>query len=252
MSEHDQNTSSNDEAGDPCARARYPKRFYKTVSVLADGCQFAPMLDDRPIKTPKRNAVSVPTKEFADAIAAEWTSQGEIIDPTSMPLTRLVNSILDGVIGNEDAVADEIARYVTSDLLCYRAEHPEELIKRQSDAWDPVLDWAKSEFDLTLNVATGLMPVAQPEGIAEKLRTVLPSDAFPLAALHIVTTMTGSALLALAVARGRLGPEKAWQAAHVDEDWQISQWGEDAEATARRALRWREFDAAGRVLEYLR
>ncbi len=251
MSEHNQNASSGNEPGSARASVKYPKRFYKNVAVVADGAQFAPVLDDRPIKTPKRNAVSVPTKELAEALAAEWSSQDDVIDPTTMPLTRLVNSILDGVIGNEAAVATQIAKYAENDLVCYRAEHPKELIKRQQAAWDRILDWAQNKLSVSLNVATGLMPVVQPESAIDKLCVSLPSDAYRLAALHVITTLTGSVLLALATAQGHIAPEEAWHAAHVDEDWQISQWGEDAEALARRALHWREMQAASQMLTLL-
>jgi chaperone required for assembly of F1-ATPase len=195
----------------------------------------------------------LPSRALAEAVADEWRAQGERIDPLTMPLTRLANSVIDGVVGREEAVIDDIMSHAASDLLCYRAKAPQALVKAQEAHWDPVLAWAKEALGAPLTLAEGVKHVAQPEPSLGRLRKALVGrDAFSLAALHVMTALTGSALLALAVARGRLTPEQAWKAAHVDEDWQISQWGEDAEAKLRRENRRRDFEAAAKLLELVR
>jgi chaperone required for assembly of F1-ATPase len=169
-----------------------------------------------------------------------------------MPLTRLVNSAIDGVTGREAEVRADIAKYAASDLVCYRAEVPAELVRRQAEAWDPILSWGREALAARLVLSEGIVPVAQPRAATAAVEGALAElDAFSLAAHHVMTTLMGSALLALAHARGRLTAEEAWAAAHVDEDWQIGQWGEDAEAKARRARRWAEMQAASRLLELL-
>jgi chaperone required for assembly of F1-ATPase len=196
--------------------------------------------------------LALPTRALAEAVAAEWEAQGERIDPATMPLTRLANSTIDGVIARQAEVRAEIVKYAGSDLLCYRAEGPEELIRRQAETWDPVLAWARAALGADFNVSQGVMPAAQPDAATEAVaRALQPHGPFALAAIHVMTTLMGSALLALAHAHGHLSAEAAWVAAHVDEDWQISQWGEDAEAKARRDRRWAEMQAASRLLELL-
>jgi chaperone required for assembly of F1-ATPase len=229
-----------------------PKRFYRTVTVDGAAPAFRVLLDGRPMRTPAKRELAVPSRALAEAVAAEWEAQGERIDPATMPLTRLVNSAIDGVTGREAEVRAEIAKYGASDLLCYRAEGPAELVRRQAEAWDPVLAWTREALGAPLVMGRGIVPVAQPEAVAAVMQRALEGlDAFSLAAHHVMTTLTGSALLALAHAGGRLSPEQAWWAAHVDEDWQISQWGEDAEAKARRERRWAEMQAASRMLALL-
>jgi chaperone required for assembly of F1-ATPase len=196
--------------------------------------------------------LALPTRALAEAVAAEWEAQGERIDPATMPLTRLANSTIDGVIARQAEVRAEIVKYAGSDLLCYRAEGPEELIRRQAETWDPVLAWARAALGADFNVSQGVMPAAQPDAATEAVaRALQPHGPFALAAIHVMTTLMGSARLALAHAHGPLSAEAAWVAAHVDEDWQISQWGEDAEAKARRDRRWAEMQAASRLLELL-
>jgi chaperone required for assembly of F1-ATPase len=230
-----------------------PKRFYRIASVGGAPPAVRVLLDGAPVRTPARGELAVPTTALAQALAAEWEAQGERVDPAAMPLTRLVNSALDGVMGREADVRAEIARYAASDLLCYRAEAPAELVQRQAEAWDPVLAWARAELDVHLVTGTGIVPVGQPRAaIATVEQALADLDALPLAAHHVMTALTGSAVLALAHARGWLTAEDAWGAAHIDEDWQISQWGADAEAQARRARRWTEMQAASRLLELLR
>lgn len=233
-------------------KAALPLRFYKEAGVIEQDGQFAVALDGRTARTPARHRLAVGSRALAEAMAAEWAAQGERIDPASMPVTRLVNSAVDGVERNRDAVAAEIVNYAGSDLLCYRAEGPDGLVRRQHEAWDPVLAWAAEDLGAPLRSGEGIIHVAQSPGVGEAIgRAVARYDAIGVAALNIMTTLTGSAVLALAVARGRLEPEAAWAAAHVDEDFQAGIWGADAEAEARRATRWRDMEAAARVLGLL-
>jgi chaperone required for assembly of F1-ATPase len=228
------------------------KRLYRAVSVDGAPSAWRVRLDGRPVRTPARRELVAPSRVLAEALAAEWDAQGERIDPAAMPLTRLVNSALDGVTGREAEVRAEIAKYAASDLLCYRAEAPGELVRRQAEAWDPVLEWARAELGVQLATGQGIVPVSQPQAAIAAIAGLLADlDALALTAHHVMTTLTGSAVLALAHARGRLTAEEAWTAAHIDEDWQIGQWGEDAEAKARRARRWAEMQAASRLLALL-
>jgi chaperone required for assembly of F1-ATPase len=230
-----------------------PKRFYKDVSTAPDGESIVVLLDGKPIRTPAKAKLSLPSQALADAIAGEWRAQGERIDPATMPLTRLANSAIDGVRGREEAVQDDLAAFAGSDLLCYRANQPEGLVAAQTAHWDPVILWAKQKLAATFLLAQGIVHIGQPQESLAKIRERFAAyDAFGLAALHVMTSLTGSALLAMAVAERGLTPDQAWAAAHVDEDWQISQWGEDAEAAARRARRRQDFDAACRLLTLLK
>jgi chaperone required for assembly of F1-ATPase len=165
-----------------------------------------------------------------------------------MPLTRLVNSAIDGVARETGAVADEIARYSGSDLVCYRADQPAGLVERQSAAWDPVLDFARRDLGAVFVQSVGVLFVEQPARAVAAVRAALPDDPFRLAALSVVTTLTGSALIALALARGLFDAHKAWALAHVDEDWNTDHWGRDALAEQRRQARWTEMKAAATVL----
>ena len=249
---------------DPIAMARRdlqkaaPRRFYKDASAEPRDGAFALLLDGRPAKTPARNALALPTHAAAQELAAEWARQGELIDPGSMPLTRIVNSAIDGVAGHIDATIAEIAKYGGSDLVCYRAGEPEALAQTQAESWDRVLDFAREKLGVRLICAQSVNFVEQPEparrALLEAVRKIAEGEggAFALACLHVMTTLTGSALLALAVAHQVLTPEEAWAAAHVDEDFQMKIWGADEEALARRARRWAEMEAAARLLRALR
>lgn len=227
------------------------KRFYSRADVSAETAPpFRVLLDGRPVRTPKKQLLAVPSRALAEALAAEWSSQGGEINPASMPLTRMVNTTLDGVVGQEDALRDDIAAFAMSDLVCYRAEGPSDLVARQARAWDPVVAWAETSLGCRFVLAAGLMPVVQPEQIRSNvLRSLARCDGFRLTPLHVMTTLTGSALVALATAAGTLTADAAWTAAHVDEDFQISQWGEDDEAALRRTKRLAEMHAAARMLE---
>jgi chaperone required for assembly of F1-ATPase len=209
------------------------------------------VLDGRPVRTPARGFLVAPSRALAQALAAEWDAQGEIIDPATMPLTRLANSIIDGVVASPTPVAADIGKYLGSDLLFYRADGPQRLVERQERLWDPVLTWAGEALGARFVLAQGVMHTAQPEGAIAAARAAIPSDPWRLGALHAVTTLTGSALLALALARGHLTTDAAWDAAHVDEDWNMEQWGRDEIAVARRTARRAEMDAAATVLALL-
>jgi chaperone required for assembly of F1-ATPase len=219
---------------------------------LPPACAFLLLLDEQPLLTPGKRPLAVPTRALAERIAAEWAAQGAVLSPLSMPLTRLANTAIDGVCGREPAVRADIVKYAACDLLCYRAERPQSLVRRQRAAWDGVVAWACEALGVALRIGSGVMPIAQPGEVGTAVGGALaPFDCFALAALHVITTLTGSALLALALARGRLSAEAAWAAAHVDEEFQIAQWGEDAEAAARQQLRWAELQAASRMLQLL-
>ena len=232
------------------ASARTPqrKRFYKEASVTEAEGGFAITLDGKPIRTPSRRQVVIPSRELADAVAAEWAAQGETIDPVTMPLTRVANSVVEGVVDRVELVAEDLAKYFESDLLFYRAGHPEGLVAREAAHWDPVLFWAAETLGAHFILSEGVMHVKQPDEAVEAARAALPGDAWSVAALHVVTTLTGSALLALALAHGVRDAGQVWAAAHVDEDWNIEQWGLDEEAASRRAARLRDFEAAVAVL----
>jgi len=229
-----------------------PKRFYTSVTIGVGESPtraHAILLDGRPVRTPGKQPLAVSHYELAEAIATEWREQGERIDPETMPLTRLSNTILDGVSANMDRLRNEIVEYAGSDLLCYRAESPAQLVALQNAHWDPPIAWAEARLGATFKLAGGIMPVAQPDETLEAVRDAIAAhDPFRLGAMHVAMTLTGSSLLALALVERAQSPDEAWAAAHVDEDWQISQWGEDEEAMARRTRRRREFDAACFVL----
>jgi chaperone required for assembly of F1-ATPase len=230
------------------------RRFFKAVEVgEADG-RHALLLDGRRARTPGRNPVAAHSRPLMLEVAAEWERQSEIIDPTEMPLTRLLNSAIDGVVHTMAETRADILSYAGSDLLCYRAEEPETLAARQAQAFDPVLHWAADSLRARFNVTAAVMHVAQPPEALKAIRAALDAftDPVELAALSVMTTLTGSALLALAVARGFLSVEAAWRAAHVDEDSQAEKWGADAEAVARRQARQREFEAAATALKLAR
>jgi chaperone required for assembly of F1-ATPase len=233
------------------SQSKYPKRFYAaaTVADREDG-SFGIELDGRPVKTPAGRALALPSRALADAIAGEWNAQGDEILPASLPLTRLANSAVDGVAVREGEVVQDILKYAASDLLCYRAEAPVGLVTEQVRLWDPILDWVHAEYDAPFNVATGVKHLEQPAASLDAVRRVISVfGPFRLAAVHVMTTLTGSALIALARARGFLDTGAAWEASHVDENWQASQWGEDFEAAQRQKRRFSEFLNASRFFD---
>ncbi|HLX14981.1 MAG TPA: ATP12 family protein [Bradyrhizobium sp.] len=233
------------------ARAPQRKRFYASAGVAEADGGYAIMLDGKPIKTPSGRQAIVPARSIADAIAAEWNSQSEIIDPLTMPLTRLANSVAQGVVDKAAAVADDVAKYLGSDLLFYRAGYPEELVAREAEHWDPILFWAAGTLGARFILAEGVVHVRQPDSALAAARAKLPSDPWQIAALHVIATLTGSALLALALFHGVIDQDQAWAAAHVDEDWNAEKWGVDEEVASRRAARLVDFRAAARVLNAL-
>ena len=227
-------------------RKNLPKRFWKEVTVSPVEGSFAVMLDGRPVRTPTRRAFLIPNAVLAVQIANEWRAVGEFLDPAEMPLTRIANSALEGVVDRLHETADDLAKYAGSDLLSYRATDPARLVDRQNEAWNPVLDWARAHQGWQFNLAEGVMHVAQPAETLDAVRHAARAitDPMELAALHVTTTLTGSAVLAFALRAGAFSVEKIWTAAHVDEDVQMAIWGADDEALARRARRWSEFQAA--------
>jgi chaperone required for assembly of F1-ATPase len=232
-------------------RPHLRRRFYARAEVAEGEDGFAVLLDGRPVKTPARRTLAAPTRALAEALAAEWEAQRDVVDPAKMPLTRLANSIIDGVADTPAAVAAEAEKYLASDLVCYRAEGPDGLVARQAGAWDPVIAWAREALGARFVVGEGMVFVVQPEAALAAARAALPRDPWRLGAFHVVTTLTGSALIALAVLNGRLGVEDAWRAAHIDEDWNMDFWGRDELALERRAARYAEMGAACLVLRTL-
>ena len=237
------------EAARRTLRPQLRRRFYQRAGVVEGEGGFSVVLDGRPVMTPARRRISGSNRALAQALAAEWEAQRELIDPANMPLTRLANTIIDGVVDNTDAVAAEVARYIGSDLVCYRAAGPAGLVERQAKAWDPVLAWADEALGARFALGEGMAFVAQPEAALAAARAAIPRDPWRLGALHAVTTLTGSALIALGLLHGRLSMDEAWAAAHVDEDWNMEFWGKDAFALERRASRLAEMQAACRVLQ---
>ena len=224
------------------------RRFYKEASVgpVEDG--FARiLLDGRPVRTPARAHLAAPAA-VATRIAAEWNAQGELIRPLTMPLTRLANTAIDGVSRAVDPVKNDIAAIAGNDLVVYRADAPAGLVDAQRTHWDPVVAFADRTFGVRLALGAGVMPVTQDPRLEPAVRAALPDAPLSLAALHQLTTLTGSALIALAVLQEALPFDAAWTAAHVDEDWNIKEWGEDAEAVDRRRQRRRDAAAAAFVL----
>ena len=231
------------------ARAPQRKRFYASAGIAETDGGYAVTLDGKPIKTPSGRQVIVPVRSIAEAIAAEWNAQSEIIDPLTMPLTRFANSVVEAVVGRVDLVAADIAKYLQSDLLFYRAGHPEALVAREAEQWDPVLFWAADALGAHFILAQGVVHTRQPDTAVAAARAALPGDPWSVAALHVVTTVTGSALLALALWRGVRDPDQVWTAAHVDEDWNAEQWGHDEEAARARTARLVDFRAAAQILK---
>jgi chaperone required for assembly of F1-ATPase len=241
---------------DPVAMARrdleksLPRRFYSEVAVALQGDGFVLTLDGRIAKTPAKAVLKLPTQALAEAIAAEWSRQVEVIDPVSMPLTRLANVAIDGIARAPGAVIAEIAKYGDSDLLCYRAEGPENLIKAEAAAWDPILAASEARLGARFVQVEGVVFAEQPARTKQAVHAAVTAvhqgkaGDFLLAALHVMTSLTGSVLIALAVAAGETNLDAAWAAAHVDEDFQIGLWGEDEQARLRRAQRFETMAAA--------
>ena len=244
------------------------KRFYQSATVGEGG---RILLDGRPVKTPGRRALAAPTAALAEAIADEWNAQGDFVDPRAMPLTGLANAAIDRIAPDAAAFARGLAIYGESDLLCYRADGPAPLAVRQSELWDPILAWAQQRYDVVFELAIGVIHMPQPPETLDRLgAAVAARDPFALAGLSPLVTISGSLLIALALADGAISVDQAWAAATLDESWQAGQWGEDEQAAAALDEQWqaeqwgedeeaaaalanrrRDFEAAARFLALL-
>ncbi|MFL6796982.1 MAG: ATP12 family chaperone protein [Xanthobacteraceae bacterium] len=246
---------------DPVAAARRAvrpqlrRRFYAQAGIAEAKGGYQLVLDGRAVKTPGQRPLAVPRHMLAQALLIEWDAQRDTINPATMPLTRLANTIIDGVADEPGAVAGEIEKYLASDLVCYRADAPDQLVARQTKAWDQVLRWVREAAGAHFIAVQGMSFVPQPPQALAAAAALIPRSpplgAWQLGALHVVTTLTGSALIGLALAAGALSLEDAWAAAHVDEDWNMEQWGRDELALQRRAFRFAEMQAAELVLRAL-
>lgn len=225
------------------------KRFYKEVSVTP---ALGIMLDERLVRTPGKLPLILPNEQLAEAVALEWRAQGEDILPQSMKFTGLANAAIERVAPDTAAFAKGLAVYAETELLCYRADGTSELVTRQENEWGPILDWARQRYDVSFTVVTGIMHQAQPEETLAQLgKATAAYDAFALAALSPIVTISGSLAIALAVAEAAITPEAAFDAAHLDELWQAEQWGEDDFALDARAAHRADFLAACDFLRLL-
>ena len=228
------------------------KRFWKNMSVAREGEEWSIRLDERPVKTPARVPLSVPTRILAEAIAGEWGGIDGEIDPRAMPLTGFANAAIDRVAPDQQAFAGGVAKYAEADLACYRAEGPRGLVSRQEEQLDKLLAWARRRFDVDFTTTTGLMHVDQPQATVERLAHAVSSlDAFQLAAVQSLVTISGSLVASLAVLEKAITAEDAWEAVSVDDRWQLEQWGADADAEAALENRRNDFFAAARFLDLL-
>jgi chaperone required for assembly of F1-ATPase len=228
------------------------RRFYKEAAAAPaeDGEGYRLLLDGRPVRTPAKALLVVPSAALAEAMAAEWRAQGEAVDPRSMPLTGLANAAIDRVGPDPEAFAAALARYGETDLLCYRAEAPDKLVARQTELWDPILAWARRRYDIELKVVSGIIHQPQPaQAVSRIARAVSARSAFELAGLSPLVTVSASVLIALALDEGALDLATAWAAASLDDQWQLDQWGEDKEARLALENRLRDFEAGMRFLE---
>lgn len=227
-----------------------PKRFYKSVAVTD---QLGIALDGRSVKTPLKAALVLPTRPLAEAVAAEWDAQVDVINPHAMPLTKLANTALDRAIPEKSKIAAEILEFAGSDMICYRAESPAGLVRRQLTHWDPIIAWARKDLGAGFETVSSIIHRRQSPAALQALNAAIMSlNLFSFVAVHNLTTLTGSALLATMLATGKIQAYAAWLAANVDEDWQIATWGEDAEAMARRARRLEEFSASVKFADLAR
>lgn len=232
--------------------AQLPKRFYEKAEVAEVEGGFAVHLDGRPVKTPARSLLRLPTKAAAEIVADEFAAQEKVIDPGKMPATRLVNTAIDGIARDPQAVFEDILRFAGTDMLCYRADSPHELVSRQTQQWDPLIEWMEG-LGARFSLAEGVTHIEQPREAITAFGVHLSAfkDPVALASLHTMTTLTGSAIIALAVAKGEVTAEQGWSLAHLDEDWTIEHWGSDAEAIERRRNREIEMMMAARMLAAL-
>ena len=228
------------------------KRFWKDVSVERDGNGWGVRLDGRPVRTPARASLVVPKQALAEAIAEEWRSSGEDIDPRAMPMTGLANAAIDHIAPDQSVFASRLAKYAEADLACYRSEWPPELVSRQAESWDLLLAWGRRRYDVDFATTTGLLHVPQSQATVDRLgQAVAELDAFHLAALSPLVTTGGSLVAALAVMEGVMTAEEAWKAVSIDDRFQLDQWGSDKEAELALENRRRDFLAAARFVELL-
>jgi chaperone required for assembly of F1-ATPase len=228
------------------------KRFYETVAVTKVDGGYHITLDTRPVRTPGGETVLVQNRALADALAAEWDAQKMHIEFSTMGINQLVNSAIDRGGVDRAVLADELAAYGSTDLLCYRAEGPTALMARQVAAWDPLLDWAETRYGARLRVTSGIVAIEQDATALAALQArIAAADPFQLVALRAAVGICGSLIVGLAVAEGHLDIERAWQVVNIDEDWQKEKWGEDAQATANRAGAFAAFAKAGHMLQVL-
>jgi chaperone required for assembly of F1-ATPase len=229
------------------------KRFYSEASVAPAASGFGVSLDGKPLRTPAKALLAVPSRALAAAIAAEWGGQGPEVKLAELPLTRLASTAIDLVAARRPEVVAEVARYAGTDLVCYRTGHPPELAQRQHEAWQPLIDWATLRYDAPLEVTVGVVPVAQSTATLRALTAAVDGfTAHELAALHLATSACGSLVVALALAEGRLDVAAAFAASQLDESFEIEQWGEDAEQTRRRGAVKDDIALAQRFLVLLR
>ncbi len=227
------------------------KRFYKQAAVTGDG-PFGVALDGRPLRTPSRAALAVPTLALAEAIAGEWNAQGEEIHPRTMPLTGLSNAAIDRVAPDPTAFADGLSVFAENELLAYRADHPPVLVAHQAAHWDPWLAWARARYDIDFTLVAGIIHLAQPPATLARLAAAYRAfDSFRLAALNPIVTISGSAVIGLCVAAGEMDAATAWAIGHLDELWQAEQWGKDPLAEAGHKERQGDLAAAVAMLALL-
>ncbi len=233
-------------------RNALPKRFYSHVTLSEVGGAWQLLLDGKPAKTPARKPLAVAPLAVAQALADEWSAQVGVIDPARMPLTRLINVAIDHVDEARDAIIAETAKYAQTDLLAYRARDPSNLVAQQETCWDPLLALGETRYGARLQLAEGIVFVAQSDRTHAALESAVAATtgALQLAALNVVTTLTGSLVLALLLRDQAVSADDVWQAAHLDEDFQIAVWGQDDEAVSRRAFRRAEFDASALVFAH--
>jgi chaperone required for assembly of F1-ATPase len=221
------------------------RRFYQTVEVAPADDGHHLLLDGRPLRTPAKRLLALPAARLAEALAGEWRAQGEVVQPQAMPLTRLASTAQDRMPALRAAAIEEVVGYAGTDLLCYRAAAPLDLVERQSRVWQPLLEWAASVYGARLTLTTSLLPVAQPDAAICGLRAAVENLAdWPLVGLHAVTTALGSLVLGLALARGRIDAEQALAASLLDELYEIERWGRDAETERRHQALRRDVEAS--------
>ncbi len=228
------------------------KRFWSDVGVIEDDGGFGVALDGRPVRTPGKSHLTLPTRALADALAQEWRDQDDTVDPATMPLTRAANSAVDRVAAQFEDVLAMLVEYGETDLLIYRADRPDALAQRQADAWDPWIDWANTALGVRLTPVVGVIPQAQDPGNQTRFRSALaPQTPLALTGIHDLVTLSGSLVLGLAVARGALAADEGWTLSRIDETWQAEQWGRDAEAEEAAERKRAEFLQARKLLDLL-